>query len=118
MWLPSLPFGSQVLIENRISFLQSNMDRPKLREIVQQICLGAGAWCLLTSFFAAAFKFPHSVFHDSLLHLPPKFLIVSDSDSHQVATPGIVQIFDVSLTPMTYENVAIVSLLFRGAVVT
>ena len=73
---------------------------------------------MLTSFFAAAFKFPHSVFHDSLLHLSPKFLIVSDSDSHQVVTPGIVQIFDVSLTPMTYKNVAIVSLLLRGAVVS
>lgn len=73
---------------------------------------------MLTSFFAAAFKFPHPVFQDSLLHLPPKFLIVSDSDSHQVVTPGIVQIFDVSLTPMTYKNVAIVSLLLRGAVVS
>lgn len=58
------------------------------------------------------------MFHDSLLHLPPKLLIVSDSDSHQVATPGIVQTFDVSLTPMTYKNDAIVSLLLRGAVVS
>lgn len=118
MWFPSLPFGSQVLIENRTSFMQSNMDRPKLRKIVQQICFGGGDWCLLTSFFAAAFKFPHPVFQDSLLHLPPKFLIVSDCDSHQAATPGIVQIFYVSLTPMTYKNVAIVSLLLRGAVVS
>ena len=111
MWFPSLPFGSQVLIENHTSFLQSNGQTQAKGNYAAN--LGVGAWCLLTSFFAAAFKFPHSVFHDSLLHLSPKFLIVSDSDSHQVATPGIVQTFDVSLTPMTYKNDAIVSLL-RG----
>lgn len=93
---------------SRTGFTQVNVGRPRLKKTVGELVLG-GPGCLLPSLFTAVQSFPHSRI-PLTAHLPPPYLvIVSDSDSHQIATPEIVPIFDVSLTLLPFKNIPFVS---------